>query len=183
MGHPRFQRKKFKAPRHPWEADRIKEENQLIKEFGLKKKIEIWKAASKLRNWQTQAKNIVSLTGEERENAEKVLLTKLNKLGILPENANLDDVLGLTIRDVLERRLQTVLYKKGMAHTPKHARQLIVHKKIIVNGTKISSPSYFVKATDEIGFVQGFAFKPHAIKKEEIPRKPEQELKTAEAKA
>lgn len=156
---------------HPWEADRIKEENQLTKEYGLKKKTEIWKAVSMLKNWQTQAKNIVSLTGEQREKAEKILLTKLNKLGVLPEKATLDDVLGLTVREVLERRLQTVLYKKGMAHTPKHARQLIVHKKITVNGSKVSSPSYFVKAVDELGFVPGFAFKQHAIKKEEIPRK------------
>ena len=111
MGHPRFQRKKYTPPRHPWEAERIKEENQLTKEYGLKKKTEIWKAASKLKNWQAQAKNIVSLTGAEREQAEKILLTKLNRLGILSEKAGLDDVLGLTVRDVLERRLQTVLYK------------------------------------------------------------------------
>lgn len=173
MGHPRFHRKKYTPPRHPWEADRIKEENQLTKEYGLKKKTEIWRASSKLKNWQDQAKNIVSLTGAEREKAEKILLTKLNKLGILAENATLDDVLGLTVRDVLERRLQTILYKKGMAHTPKHARQLIVHKKITVNGVNVSSPTYFVKAADELGFVQGFAFTPKSIKKEQIPRKEE----------
>lgn len=181
MGHPRFQRKKYGTPRHPWEAERIKEENQLIKEFGLKKKIEIWRANSQLEKWQTQAKNIVSLTGDEREKAEKILLTKLNKLGLLSEKANLDDVLGLTVRDILERRLQTVMYKKGMAHTPKHARQLIVHRKVMVNGVKVSSPSYFVKVTDDIRFVPGFAFKPQEIKKENIPKK-EPEAK-AEVKA
>jgi len=180
MGHPKFQRKKYKAPRHPWEAERIKEENELRKEYGLKTKREIWKAAAKLRNWHTQAKNIVSLTGEEREQAEKVLLAKLNKLGVLPENANLDDVLGLTVRDVLERRLQTVLYKKGMAHTPKHARQLIVHKKVMVNGVKVSSPSYFVKAADEIAFIPGFAFKPQEVKPEQITKAPEPEVKGGE---
>jgi len=178
MGHPRFQRKKYTSPMHPWEAERIKEENQLIKEYGLKKKTEIWRASTQLKKWQAQAKNIVSLTGEEREAAEKILLTKLNKLGLLPENANLDDVLGLTVRDVLERRLQTVLYKKGMAHTPKHARQLIVHKKVTVNGVKVSSPSYFVKANDVLGFVPGFAFKPQEIK--QIPKKEEVEVKAGE---
>jgi len=183
MGHPRFQRKKYKAPRHPWEADRIKEENQLTTEYGLKKKTEIWRANSKLKNWKIQAKDIVGLTGIQRDQAEKILLTKLNKLGILSEKATLDDVLGLTLRDVLERRLQTILYKKGMAQTPKHARQLIVHKKITINDIKVSSPSYFVKAMDKLGFVQGFAFKPQEIKKGQIPRKEETSKEVAEVKA
>ncbi|MBD3263328.1 30S ribosomal protein S4 [Candidatus Woesearchaeota archaeon] len=175
MGHPRFQRKKFTPPRHPWEADRIKEENQLIKEYGLKKKKEVWRAEEKLNNWQTQAKKIASLTEKEREIAEKILLTKLNRLGVLPDDADLDDVLELTVHNILERRLQTALYKKGMAHTPKHARQLIVHRKVTVNGKKMSSPSYFVKANDKLGFVSGFAFTPKQIKKEEIPRKSKEE--------
>lgn len=159
MGDPKFQKKKYKAPRHPWQADRIKEENELRREYGLKTKREIWRAQAKLRKWQDLAKSIVSLVGEERERAEQMLIDKMNKLGLLPENATVDDVLGLTVRDILNRRLQTVLYKKGMANSPKHARQLIVHKKVMVNSIKISSPSYFVRAMDEISFVPGFAFK------------------------
>ncbi len=153
----RRQTKKYEGPRHPWKADRIKDENKLASEYGLVNKREIYKAQSKLRNWREQAKQIVSLIGDKRETAEKILLEKLQRLGLLDASADVDDILSLTVRDVLEKRLQTIIYKKGFAVTPKQARQFIVHRKVLVNSEKVDSPSYFVMPVDEIAFVSGFS--------------------------
>ena len=67
MGDPKFQRKKYKGPTHPWEATRIKEEEELLKEYGLRNKKEIWRMRSLLKSWHTQAKEIVALPKEKRE--------------------------------------------------------------------------------------------------------------------
>mgnify|MGYP001773173473 CR=1 FL=1 len=74
---------------------------------------------------------------------------KLYKLGLLNEGATLDDVLGLTVKDILNRRLQTIVYKKGLANTPKQARQFIVHGHVKINGRKIIYPSYLVNRDEE----------------------------------
>ncbi len=152
----RKQLKKFEGPRHPWKADRILDENKLISEYGLVNKREIYKAQSKLRNWREQAKQIVGLMGDKKEIAEKILLEKLQRLGLLAEGSTVDDILSLNVRNVLEKRLQTIIYKKGLAITAKQARQFIVHRKVLVNSEKMDSPSYFVRPADEIAFVPGF---------------------------
>ena len=100
------------------------------------------------------------------------MLTKLQKYGIVSTEADIDDVLALQLRDVLEKRLQTVVYKKNMTLTVKQARQFIVHNKIAVNKEKISSPSYMVKLADEITFIPGFMPKLVEEKKEVV--KPEE---------
>ena len=104
------------------------------------------------------------------------MLTKLQKYGILDEKAGLDDVLSLTLRDILEKRLQTIVYRKSMSLTVSQARQFIVHNKILVNSKKVNSPSYLVKVADEIAYVSGFIPKLYT-KKSEIPR-PEDKLKS-----
>ncbi len=50
---------------------------------------------------------------------------------------------------MLERRLQTVAYRKGLAHTPKQARQFITHGHVTVNGQRVSVPSYKVEIDEE----------------------------------
>jgi len=47
MGKPKFSRKKYETPSHPWQEDRIKAENELVKKYGLKNKKEVWKARTK----------------------------------------------------------------------------------------------------------------------------------------
>ena len=59
MGDPKFSRKKYETPSHPWQADRIKEENELIKKYGLKNKKEVWKVKSLLRNFRRDRKSVV----------------------------------------------------------------------------------------------------------------------------
>jgi small subunit ribosomal protein S4 len=154
MGDPRRFRRKFKPPRHPWEKKRIKEENKLIKDFGLKNKREIWKAKTEVAKYRYRARELVGISAEDRKKKEGVLLGKLVRLGILNEDQGLDDVLELTVENLLERRLQTIVWKKGIASTPKQARQLITHGHISVKGRKVSVPSRIidVETEKEIGW-------------------------------
>jgi len=65
------------------------------------------------------------------------------------EAATLDDILSLTVEDVLARRLQSMIFKKGMALSPLHSRQLIVHGHVSVGGRVITVPGYEVGGLDE----------------------------------
>ncbi len=157
MGDPKRQRKKFSKPGHPWEAERIKKEAGLKKEYGLANKREIWKMQSMLRKWQEQARNIISLPEQQRADATKNLILTLNRVDILGKEAQLDDVLSLDIRSLLERRLQTQIYKQGFANSIKQSRQFITHRKAVVNERKVTAPSYIVKSADKIKLASGFA--------------------------
>lgn len=150
MGDPRFPRKKYETPSHPWEAERIKRERELIYKYGLKNKREVWRAETFLRRIREQARRLLAMPGEEQAEKEKEnLLKRLFRLGILPANATLDDVLALNVEDVLGRRLQTLVYIHGLARTPKQARQLIVHGHIAIDGRKVRVPSYLVRKEEE----------------------------------
>jgi len=121
MGKPKFSRKKYETPSHPWQEDRIKAENELIKKYGLKNKREIWKAQTRLRNYRGQARELQAkiLTGDVQSKKESdQLLVHLNRMNILPPKSTLDDVLALETETVLSRRLQTLTYLKGFASTP-----------------------------------------------------------------
>ncbi len=148
MGDPKFPRKKYETPSHPWEAERIKRESELIEKYGLKNKREVWKAETFLRRIREQARKLFA-RGKEAEKEKEKLLKRLFRLGILPENATLDDVLALTVEDILARRLQTLVYLHGLAKTPKQARQFIVHGHIAINGRKVRVPSYLVRKEEE----------------------------------
>ncbi len=149
MGDPRKQRKSYDTPSHPWRKDRIEKEKELVRKYGLKNKKDIWKAESKLRQIRRIARNLLSSHGEQAEKEETQLMTKLQKLGLLKGEADLDSVLGLTIEDILERRLQSLVHRKGLARSPKQARQLVVHGHIRVGGRRIKSPSYLVPVEQE----------------------------------
>jgi small subunit ribosomal protein S4 len=153
MGDPKKIRKKFTTPRHPWQRTRLENEKELIQEFGLSNKKELWKVVSELTNYADQAKRLTPLLlSQKKDQAEKEskqLLEKLSKLGLLSNRATLADVLTLSTRDLLERRLQTIVYKKGLARSINQARQFIVHGHVTVDGKKITSPSYLVTMSEE----------------------------------
>jgi len=149
MGDPRKSRKKWTPPGHPWIKERLIEEMKLMGEYGLRNKREIWIAAAVLRKFRHRARSLLALPPEVREREEKALLARLYELGLVQENATLDDVLSLQTKDLLERRLQTIVYKRGLARTPHHARQLIVHGHIAINGRRVTSPGYIVKRKEE----------------------------------
>ncbi|MDL2246599.1 30S ribosomal protein S4 [Methanobrevibacter sp. OttesenSCG-928-K11] len=154
MGHPRKARKKYDTPPHPWNAERIKDENKLMVKYGLKNKKEIWKADTLVRKYSREARYLLGFSSDQVEHERLELLGHLIRIGVLPENAALEDILNLTVEDILRRRLQTVVFKKGLARTPKEARMFVVHGHIALNGKKINSPSYVVlkEQEDQIGF-------------------------------
>ncbi len=140
-------RKKYEKPFKRWDKARIEREKQLMKEYGLRRKREIWRAEAILRKYRRMARE---LNARRNEKMEKMLINKLYRLGILQSpNATLDDVLSLTVEDILERRLQTVIYRKGLANTIKQARQFIVHGHVFINGRKVIWPSYLVPRNEE----------------------------------
>ncbi|MCD7781090.1 MAG: 30S ribosomal protein S4 [Methanosphaera sp.] len=149
MGHPKKPRKQYDTPSHPWNADRIKEENYLSAKYGLKNKKEIWKADSKVKRYRRDARIILGMDVDERQEQEEELLNHLVRLGIISPNAKLEEVLDLNVEDILRRRLQTLVYKKGLSNTAKEARLFIVHGHITLNGKKINAPGHLVQKADE----------------------------------
>jgi len=152
MGKPKFSRKKYETPSHPWQEDRIKEENELIKKYGLKNKREIWKAQTRLKKYRSQARELLAKveTGEAQSKKESnQLLMHLNRINILPLNSTLDDVLALDTESILSRRLQTLTYLKGLASTPTQARQLISHGHISIGEKRVTVPGYIVTKDEE----------------------------------
>lgn len=151
-------RKKFKKPRAPWDKERMDKEDELMKIFGLRRKHEIWKVESILRSFRRRARDLAAKRDKDQE---KILLDKLHKMGLLGKNASLDDVLSLTTENLLERRLQTLVFKKNLANTPKQARQLITHGHIAIEGRRIVYPGFIVpiESEKEISYYKGSSIK------------------------
>ncbi len=153
MGDPKFSRRSYDTPSHPWQGERIKAEVVLVNQFGLKNKTEVWKAQSVLRNFRKQARELQALlrTGDAQAKRESdALLAKCGRMGVLPlEGATLNDILVLKEEDILGRRLQTLVFEKGMASTVKQARQMITHGHIFMNGHKVTVPGYIVLRNEE----------------------------------
>lgn len=153
MGDPKFSRKKYKNPPHPWQSERIQTENDYVRHYGLKNKKEFWKARSVLKNIRAQARNLQARLRYGDSQAKKEMDDMIDKLTsegyIMGESLSLNDVLNLTVENVLNRRLQTVVYHKGLANTPRQARQLITHGHIHVSGRRITIPSYIIRREEE----------------------------------
>jgi len=149
MGDPRKFKSKYSGPGHPWQRARLEEERVLVREYGLSTKRELWKINSKLKDFATQAKRLIALRTVQAELEKKQLLDRVARLGLLPAGAKLDDVLALTVKDLLNRRLQTLVLKKGLARTPMQSRQFIVHEHVMVGPRKITAPSYLVPIVEE----------------------------------
>ncbi len=130
--------KTYSKPKRPFDKVRIDEEAEIKEEFGLKNKKEIWKAEARIKSIREKGKKLILAGPEEQQ----VLFDKLKKIGL--EINSIADILSLDKKDYLQRRLQTILVNKKLARTPKGARQLITHKKVLVNGNIVNSPSYIV---------------------------------------
>jgi len=169
MGDPKKARKHFELPHKMWDRTRVEKEGELVKKFGLKKSEEIWRVKSQLGQKRTAARSMLALTGDLRNVREKELIKSLQRVGLLSEEATLDDVLGLGIENFMERRLQTLLVRKGMVQTMKQARQLIVHGHVAVGGKRMNAPGYLVKRGEEnhIAFFHPEIAQKIAVKEEE----------------
>jgi len=177
MGDPKFSRKKFEKPSHPWQEERIKEENDYIRHYALKNKKEFWKARSILKNIRAQARNLQArLRYGEKQAREEMdnLLEKLVDKGYLKgQDHTLNDVLNLSVENILNRRLQTLVYHKGLAHSPKQARQFIIHGHVSINGRRVTVPSYIVNKEEE-ATIEYYSNSP--LSDELHPERPEEEI-------
>ncbi|MBI2548525.1 30S ribosomal protein S4 [Candidatus Woesearchaeota archaeon] len=155
MGDPKKSKKKYATPHHPWERDRMEVERVLRRDYGVKNKKEIWKMNAVLSTFKDRTKKAAALTGQKADREKKQILEKLQALSLIRPGQELDAVLSLTLRDIFERRLQTLVYRKGLARSVKQARQFIVHGHIKIADHKMTVPSYLVKAQEEgaINFV------------------------------
>ncbi|MEM2896623.1 MAG: 30S ribosomal protein S4 [Candidatus Bathyarchaeia archaeon] len=149
MGDPKKQRKKYDTSLHPWRRDQLDTELKLVGDYGLRNKRDLWKYKTMLSKIRGIARSLLAESSEEREKLEKQYLMKLSKLGLIPENPTLDDVLDMDIKNLLERRLQTVVYRMGLARSIHEARQLITHGHIAVGNRIVKAPSYLARRAEE----------------------------------
>jgi len=154
MGYPGKNHKQYQTPKRPFELSRIEEETRLVIDYGLRNKREVWIAKSALRRYRKAARDIIALqsggAGQDvidRKKAE--LIGHLNRIGILGQNADIDDVLSVRVEQQLDRRLQTQVYRHGFARSPKQARQFITHGHIAINGRRVTIPGYLVSAAEQ----------------------------------
>ncbi len=149
MGDPKKKHKRYTTPKRPYDSDALMEELRLIGAYGLRNKKELWRHRTELSALRRRARELLSLEPVERAEMEGAFIAKLHRMGLVGEGARGEDVLTLTIEELLERRLQTVVYRKGLAKSLFQARQLITHGHISVGGRKLRAPSYAVTYGDE----------------------------------
>ncbi|HID16896.1 TPA: 30S ribosomal protein S4 [Candidatus Bathyarchaeota archaeon] len=149
MGDPRKQRKKYDTPRHPWRREQLEAELKLLGEYGLRNKRELWRYKTMLSKIRAIARSLLGKPESERRKLESQYLPKLVRLGLLPENAEIDDILDLEVKDLLERRLQTLVFRLNLAKSVHQARQLVTHGHIMVGDRVVSVPGYLVNKNEE----------------------------------
>ena len=158
MAYPGKKSKSYETPKHPWQETRMANEVQLVKAYGLRNKKEVWKAASMLRMYRSEARKLLAtaasgmegeLEGHLKTQSEEIL-ARLIRYGIIKPDSNVDDILSLKTENILERRLQTQVLRLGLARTVIQARQFITHGHIAINGRKATIPGMLVSKEDEM---------------------------------
>ncbi|HDJ51261.1 MAG TPA: 30S ribosomal protein S4 [Thermoprotei archaeon] len=163
MGDPKRPRKKWQSPPHPWQKERLERETVLMSRYALKNKRELWKMEAIRRKYRKVARELLAAIAAGKENDPHVkrtmeaILNKAKRYKLIPEDGTLDDILAMDIERVLRRRLDWLVYEKGLAKTPRQARQLIVHGHIAIRGRRINVPSYLVPVDEEehISYYEG----------------------------
>lgn len=149
MGDPKLPRRAWRKPKRPLNYDLKMDELKLLGQFGLKTKRELWKARTELSRVRNQARSLLALGREVREEREPVLMKSLARIGLVGDGSTLDDVLNLDVKNLLGRRLQTVVMKKLNFRTPYQARQAVVHGHVMIGDRVVTIPSYTVDVGEE----------------------------------
>ncbi|PFX26943.1 40S ribosomal protein S9 [Stylophora pistillata] len=140
--------KTYTTPRRPFEKERLNQELKIIGEYGLRNKREVWRVKYTLAKIRKAARELLTLEEKDQRRLFEgnALLRRLVRIGVLDEGRmKLDYVLGLRIEDFLERRLQTQVFKLGLAKSIHHARVLIRQRHIRVRKQLVNVPSYIVR--------------------------------------
>ena len=149
MGDTKNFRRVWKKPKRPLNFDLKMDELKILGTFGLKTKRELWKARTELSRVRNQARTLLALRQDVREQKEPILMNSLSKVGYVQSDATLDDVLNLEINDLLARRLQTIVQKKFYFKTPYQARQAVSHGHVLIGDQIVNIPSYLVNVDEE----------------------------------
>ena len=140
---PKRKQKKYSRPRKIFDAALIKEENGLIKKYGLKSRREVWKASHAIERIRNIAKSLITASADEKDKFVQRQVEKGFSVN------SIADVLGLNKEDYLKRRLQSIVVKKNFARTHKQARQFITHGHVILKGNIINAPSHLTTLEEE----------------------------------
>lgn len=145
---PRNHSKTYSVPTRVYDTPRLDSELKLAGEYGLKNKREIYRIAYQLSKIRRAARDL--LTRDEKDPKRlfegNALIRRLVRSGVLDEDKmKLDYVLALRIEDFLERRLQTQVFKLGLAKSIHHARVLITQRHIRVGKQIVNVPSFLVR--------------------------------------
>merc|ERR1712004_564517 len=141
-------RKTYVTPKRPFEKERLDQELKLIGEFGLRNKREVWRVKMTLAKVRKAARMLLTLEEKDPKRLFEgnALLRRLIRIGVLDETRQkLDHVLSLKIEDFLKRRLQTQVFKLGLAKSVHHARVLIKQRHIRVRKQVVDVPSFIVR--------------------------------------
>jgi small subunit ribosomal protein S4 len=149
MGDPRKNRKTYQTPRHPWRKEQLEEELRLLGDYGLRNKRELRRHETQLSEIRGIARTLLGATEAQHSLLETNYLRRMSRLGYLPETANVDNILDLSVKDLMERRLQTVVYRAGLARTIHQARQFVSHGHVSIGGDIVSIPGYLVRKEEE----------------------------------
>ncbi|GFH52001.1 hypothetical protein CTEN210_08477 [Chaetoceros tenuissimus] len=145
-------RKTNKTPRRPYEKERLDAELKLVGEYGLRCKREIWRVQFALAKLRKAARVLLTLDPEDPKRIFEgaALLRRMSRYGLLADDElDLDSILQLSTQKLLERRLQTKVYKQGLAKSIHHARVLIRQRHIRVGSQLVNVPSFNVRTSSE----------------------------------
>ncbi len=155
MGYPGKNYKQYATPKRRFEKTRLEDEKRLIIDYGLRNKRELWKAQSVLRKYRAAARELVALRSgglspEDYQKKKDQFINHLYRYGLVGESADVGDALALKVEQQLDRRLQTLVLRKGLARSPKQARQFITHGHIAIAGRRVTVPGYRVERAEEM---------------------------------
>ncbi len=147
MGDPKRIRRKYEKTKPMWNKERIEREHGMRDKYGLGNMHELWKATTEVGKIRRNVRAV--LAGRASEGVGNQIIARLVRYGVVKSGATLDDLLVVSPEAILDRRLQSVVYKKGMSKSVKQARQLIVHGFIAIEGQRVHAPGYLVTSDEE----------------------------------